>query len=259
MTYHLQHEEHLATMQAAVTSCIGDTLIISSDGEQVIASKLLLAAYSPMLRGLLLTENNSAISLPLSTDAIMALLDLLARGRTFSSTDVHLLEVVKAGTMLGLSLGKLQLGSRREKGNGGTNRRSNSNYVKLDAHTGIENVSFKEGTPCSDKMKQGPQLNTQASSGAGLIAPQFKLPVPNFGEDRASEELSERVSTPKPLNPCRRCDLDFIYPSLLNHHMRSVHNEKLSDKRGNLLQCDSCQFSTPKLAFLKTHNKFMHP
>jgi len=246
-------------MQAAVTSCIGDTLIISSDGEQVIASKLLLAVYSPMLRGLLLTENNSAISLPLSTDAIMALLDLLARGRTFSSTDVHLLEVVKAGTMLGLSLGKLQLGSRREKGNGGTNRRSNSNYVKLDAHTGIENVSFKEETPCSDKMKQGPQSNTQASSGAGLIAPQFKLPVPNFGEDRACEELSEKVSTPKPLNPCRRCDLDFIYPSLLNHHMRSVHDEKLSDKRGKLLQCDSCQFSTPKLAFLKTHNKFMHP
>jgi len=246
-------------MQAAVTSCIGDTLIISSDGEQVIASKLLLAAYSPMLRGLLLTENNSAISLPLSTDAIMALLDLLARGRTFSSTDVHLLEVVKAGTMLGLSLGKLQLGSRREKGDGGTNRRSNSNYVKLDAHIGIENVSFKEETPCSDKMKQGPQSNTQACSGAGSIAPQFKLPVPNFGEDRACEELSERVSTPKPLNPCRRCDLDFIYPSLLNHHMRSVHDEKLSDKRGNLLQCDSCQFSTPKLAFLKTHNKFMHP
>ena len=161
--------------------------------------------------------------------------------------------------MLGLSLGKLQLGSRREKGNGGTNRRSNSNYVKLDDHTGIENVSFKEETPCSDKMKQGAQSNTQASSGAGLIAPQFKLPVPNFGEDRACEELSEKVSTPKPLNPCRRCDLDFIYPSLLNHHLRSVHDEKLSDKRGNLLQCDSCQFSTPKLAFLKTHNKFMHP
>ena len=163
-------------------------------------------------------------------------------------------QVVKAGTMLGLSLGKLQLGSRREKGNGGTNRRSNSNYVKLDAHTGIENVSFKEETPCSDKMKQGPQSNTQASSGAGLIAPQFKLPVPNFGEDRACEELSERVSTPKPLNPFRLC-----LPSLLNHHLRSVHDEKLSDKRGNLLQCDSCQFSTPKLAFLKTHNKFMHP
>jgi len=262
MTYHLQHEEHLATMQAAVTSCIGDTLLISSDGEQVIASKLLLAVYSPMLRGLLLTENNSAISLPLSTDAIMALLDLLARGRTFSSTDVHLLEVVKAGTMLGLSLGKLQLGSRREKGNGGTNRRSNLNYVKLDADTEMENVSFKEETPCSNKfgnMKQGPQTDNQAGSGAGLKAPQFKLPVPNFGEDRASEQLSKSVSTPKPLNPCRRCDLDFIYPSLLNHHLRSVHDEKLSDKRGNLLQCDSCQFSTPKLAFLKTHNKFMHP
>ena len=61
----------------------------------------------------------------------------MARGRTFSSTDVHLLEVFqlfksltnfpimvrrcdifqanKAVTKLGLSLGKLQLGSRREK------------------------------------------------------------------------------------------------------------------------------------------------
>ena len=174
----------------------------------------------------------------------------------------YIFQVVKAGTMLGLSLGKLQLGSRREKGNGGTNRRSNSNYVKLDAHTGIENVSFKEETPCSNKfgkMEQGPQTNNEASSAAGLIAPQFELPVPNFGEDRACEELSKKVSTSKPLNPCRRCDLDFIYPSLLNHHLRSVHDEKQSDKRGNLLQCDSCQFSTPKLAFLKTHNKFMHP
>ena len=164
--------------------------------------------------------------------------------------------------MLGLSLEKLQLGSRRGKDSGGTNRRSNSNYVKLDAHTGIENVSFKEETPCSNKfgkMEQGPQTNNEASSAAGLLAPQFELPVPNFGEDRACEELSKKVSTSEPLNPCRRCDLDFIYPSLLNHHLRSVHDEKLSDKRGNLLQCESCQFSTPKLAFLKTHNKFMHP
>ena len=64
---------------------------------QVVANKLLLVLYSPILRNLLMTENNSSdgifISLPLSTEAIMALLDLLAKGRTFSSEDAHLLEV----------------------------------------------------------------------------------------------------------------------------------------------------------------------
>ena len=121
---------------------------------------------------------------------------------------------------------------------------------------------FRKETPLVkfEKTKQWPQTNNMSSSGTSFISSQSELPDPNFGEDiRASKELSKRVSTPKPLNPCRRCDLDFIYPSLLNHHMRSVHDEKLSDKRGNLLQCESCQFSTPKLAFLKTHNKFMHP
>ena len=65
---------------------------------QVIANKLLLVLYSPILRELLMSEkssNSTAISLPLSTEAIMALLDLLAKGRTFSSQDAHLLEVVK--------------------------------------------------------------------------------------------------------------------------------------------------------------------
>ena len=64
---------------------------------QVVANKLLLVLYSPILRDLLMTENSSSdsivISLPLSTEAIMALLDLLAKGRTFSSEDAHLLEV----------------------------------------------------------------------------------------------------------------------------------------------------------------------
>ena len=65
---------------------------------QVIANKLLLVLHSPILRELLMSEkssNSTAISLPLSTEAIMALLDLLARGRTFSSQDADLLEVVK--------------------------------------------------------------------------------------------------------------------------------------------------------------------
>ena len=65
---------------------------------QVIANKLLLVLHSPILRELLMSEkssNSAAISLPLSTEAIMALLDLLAKGRTFSSQDADLLEVVK--------------------------------------------------------------------------------------------------------------------------------------------------------------------
>ena len=65
---------------------------------QVVANKLLLVLYSPILRQLLMSEKGSdsttAISLSLSTEAIMALLDLLAKGRTFSSEDTHLLEVV---------------------------------------------------------------------------------------------------------------------------------------------------------------------
>ena len=61
-----------------------------------MAKKLLLVLYSPILRELLLLEKSSdstAIYLPLSTEAIKALLDLLAKGRTFSSKDAHLLEV----------------------------------------------------------------------------------------------------------------------------------------------------------------------
>ena len=86
----------------------------------------------------------------------------------------------------------------------------------------------------------------------------------NYGEKSAPfEELTKTGAISlklQLLNPCLVCDKDFIYPSLLNHHQKSVHNnEMLNDKESKGLQCDSCQFSTPKLAFLKTHNKFMHP
>ena len=73
------------------------TNLVQINVMQVVANKLLLVLYSPILRDLLMTENSSSdsivISLPLSTEAIMALLDLLAKGRTFSSEDAHLLEV----------------------------------------------------------------------------------------------------------------------------------------------------------------------
>ena len=64
---------------------------------QVMANRLLLVLYSPILREHLLSEKDTdhiAVYLPLSTEAIMALLELLAKGRTFSSEDTHLLEVV---------------------------------------------------------------------------------------------------------------------------------------------------------------------
>ena len=86
----------------------------------------------------------------------------------------------------------------------------------------------------------------------------FLSPNP-CGKSAPLGELTKTGVKAQPLNTCPVCDQDFIYSSLLNHHQKSVHHNELLNKDINGLQCDSCQFSTPKLAFLKTHNKFMHP
>jgi len=282
MAYHLQHEEHLVMVQAAVSSYSEDILLVSLNGEQVMAKKLLLVLYSPILRELLLLEKSSdstAIYLPLSTEAIKALLDLLAKGRTFSSKDAHLLEVVEAGALLGLSLVKLQLGSRKVK----TFKRGKCDLKdqgvdELEGHTGVQKQFLRSEDPGdsikveirNDDLGEPNQGQTTISS----IEPsnlcnsaqleQNIFSSPNYGEKSVPfEELTKTGAISlklQPLNPCLVCDKDFIYPSLLNHHQKSVHhNELLNDKTSKGLQCDSCQFSTPKLAFLKTHNKFMHP
>jgi len=277
MAYHLQHEEHLAMVQAAVSSYSEDILLISLNGEQVMANKLLLVLYSPILRELLLLEKSSdstAISLPLSIEAIVALLDLLAKGRTFSSKDAHLLEVVEAGALLGLSLVKLQLGSRKVK----TFKRGKCDLRgqgvdELEGHTGVRKQGGRqEGNKNpedsikveirNDDLGELNQGRTTLCNSAQLEQNIFSSA--NYGEKSAPfEELTKTGAINlklQLLNPCLVCDKDFIYPSLLNHHQKSVHNnEMLNDKESKGLQCDSCQFSTPKLAFLKTHNKFMHP
>lgn len=258
-----------------------------------MANKLLLVLYSPILRELLLLEKSSdstAISLPLSIEAIVALLDLLAKGRTFSSKDAHLLEVfhidfythlvhyclkvVEAGALLGLSLVKLQLGSRKVK----TFKRGKCDLRgqgvdELEGHTGVRKQGGRqEGNKNpedsikveirNDDLGELNQGRTTLCSSAQLEQNIFSSA--NYGEKSAPfEELTKTGAISlklQLLNPCLVCDKDFIYPSLLNHHQKSVHNnEMLNDKESKGLQCDSCQFSTPKLAFLKTHNKFMHP
>jgi len=286
MAYHLQHEEHLVMVQAAVSSYSEDILLVSLNGEQVMAKKLLLVLYSPILRELLLLEKSSdstAIYLPLSTEAIKALLDLLAKGRTFSSKDAHLLEVVEAGALLGLSLVKLQLGSRKVK----TFKRGKCDLRgqgadELEGHTGVRKRGGRqEGNknPAEDSIKVEICNDYLGELNRGQTAISGKNPStlcnsaqleqniffsPNYGEKSVPfEELTKNGAISlklQLLNPCLACDKDFIYPSLLNHHQKSVHrNELLNDQESKGLQCDSCQFSTPKLAFLKTHNKFMHP
>lgn len=82
---------------------------------QVMANRLLLVLYSPILREHLLSEKDTdhiAVYLPLSTEAIMALLELLAKGRTFSSEDTHLLEVVLLRTLIFNNQTQLCVGGR---------------------------------------------------------------------------------------------------------------------------------------------------
>ena len=249
-----------------------------------MANKLLLVLYSPILCELLMSEKNStSISLPLSTEAIVALLDLLAKGRTFSSKDAHLLEVVmvvcfllfssfkvvEAGALLGLSLGKLQMGSRKVKAfKPGKPDLRNQRGPGSREEFGI-NSSGKEDENPKDSIKVEmlndelgkQQQKTISCEYLPKVSVSAQLGDPNIYlssnpcEEVAPESTRTRAKT-QPLNPV--CDKDFIYP---NHHQKSgqYHPSELLNKENNEFQCESCQFSTPKLAFLKTHNKFMHP
>ena len=166
----------------------------------------------------------------------------------------YIFQVVKAGTMLGLSLGKLQLGSRREKVLQEEEKVKFELYKIRSWHWEWESILLGRGRLWSSLGKRSSghkQITCQA------LALALYLHNLSFLIQILAKTLEPVKKPPKPLNPCCRCDLDFVYQSLLNHHLRSVHDEKLSDKRDIMLQCDSCQFSAPKLAFLKTHNKFL--
>ena len=178
------------------------------------------------------------------------------------------LKVVDAGALLGLSLGKLQLGSRKVKTfKSGKCDLRDQGVGGLEGQTGDEKltgIKVENSEMLNDELGEQQQKNIsgedllQESVSARLD--QNVYPSPNPREKSAPlGELTKTRAKPKPLNTCPVCDKDFIYPSLLNHHQKSVHHSELLNKESNELQCDSCQFSTPKLAFLKTHNKFMHP
>ena len=167
--------------------------------------------------------------------------------------------------MLGLSLGKLQLGSRKVKT---FNRRKFDPRVgELEGETEIKKQMGEENMNLGDCVKEERildeprelRLEQNNISQLRLSAPLEQNP--NYCEKSLPfGELTNTAAKKQPLNPCLICDKDFIYPSLLNHHEKSVHhNTVLLTKESKQLQCDSCHFSTPKLAFLKTHNKFMHP
>ena len=214
-------------------------------------------------------------------------------------------KVVEAGALLGLSLGKLQLGSRKVKtlkaedlqsrkvkttfkrGKFGLRDQEVGDLEGLKKNTRISSLEKEDKNP-KDSTKVENMLNDElGEQGQQQKEDSSKARMPSARLDDSSSsiyfsarlddqnmflstnpreenppfgELTKTGAKIQLLNPCLVCDKDFIYPSLLSHHQKSVHHsELLNEKESKGLQCDNCQFSTQKLAFLKTHNKFMHP
>ena len=214
-------------------------------------------------------------------------------------------KVVEASALLGLSLGKLQLGSRKVKtlkaedpqsrkvkttfkrGKFGLRDQEVGDLKGLKKNTRISSLEKEDKNPkdstkvenmLNDELGEQGQQQKEDSSKARMpsarlddssssiyfsarLDDQNMFPSPNPREENPPfGELTKTGAKIQLLNPCLVCDKDFIYPSLLSHHQKSVHHsELLNEKESKGLQCDNCQFSTQKLAFLKTHNKFMHP
>ena len=118
MSFHLAHDDHRATVLAALPTLPTDLHLVSREGEQVPASRLLLSLHSPLLRDLLASTSTTAVSLPLSTEGVAALVGLLGEGRVFGGAEEELVRVARGAALLGIRLLGLQLGGRRGAGAG---------------------------------------------------------------------------------------------------------------------------------------------
>ena len=116
MTYHLGHDDYTTDIFTLVSNLPTDLTLISTEGDRVDASSILLSIHSSLLRNLIREQGckETVISVPLSILSIKILLSILENGTAFSNKEEDLLEVSVLQSCIGLDLDQLQLG----KGNG---------------------------------------------------------------------------------------------------------------------------------------------
>jgi len=272
MSFLLAHDDHRATVLASLSSLPTDLLLISKEGEQVPASRLLLSLHSPLFRELLASTHTTAISLPLSTEGVAALLGVLAEGRAFGGEEEELVGVARGAAVLGILLPGLQLGGRRG---------ARAGVVELE-EDGME-ASGEEPAIGGPAFQDGKDGGNFMERGRGDYSEKRPIESNDDEETLKPNEVEEGIQWMKDKNKlsCVSCKIEFRSKYLLSKHIKKEHETlycevnqkpffgakelenlykggKASGPEEEKFACPECDFSSPRLAFLRTHAKFMH-
>ena len=224
MSYHLEHEEHNLTITSTVASLAPDLVFVSTEGEQVEASSILLSLHSPLLQNLLVNRDNrdvTALSMPLSASGLHTLLALLSSGRALGSSEQGLREVVEhAATVLGIPLDNLQLGRRAAaKTQLRTQQPEQPTTQKLVGNTTLPPQDILEPAVCD--------LCSKVFSAQSFLE---KHTLAKHGEQNIVVKGEVEL---RPFS-CELCQRQFKQPSHLKAHVTKVHcqpkTEKVEDK-----------------------------
>merc|ERR1712129_630996 len=109
MAYLLEQLHHPDILSSLLESCLAfapDMVIVTDDGQTVETHKILFTVFSPTLARLLSNQKYSSeqcwVFLPAGESVARSLVGLLAEGKTFTTRQEDLKDIVSVGKNLGI-------------------------------------------------------------------------------------------------------------------------------------------------------------
>ena len=224
-----------------------DVTLVSDDQIQFKVHKVILSAFSPVLKTLLVNNPHSHPLLYLrgmKQEIIQAILDYIY----FGETKIHLENVnefLDASKDLGIT------DQRSEAKEKDQHIVKNKKFVKEESKTGSEHFKTRQNIDSIRNMKPGnPELN--------VIEAEFVLEPSEFEHYETAEvsKIVERKSIVEEeivrnIFECDQCDKKFRVQDTLARHINSVH-------LGVRYPCKLCHKTFTQPQHLKSHIKSVH-
>jgi len=253
-----KHSQSLLDIQEGWRSSEPDMFILTEDGNKVYTQNIILCIHSKMLREIMREERNSGIvgvSVPVrSCYAVLNFLKVLTEGVAFSFDSKELEEVTNVASVLGIELGRMQIGSRK-----GQSKPEYSEH-KIDSEQSVVNVGeemvecvidtdteiklekeeneLNEPVSVETRMQLVGEKGIENDTTCNICGKTLNSTNALERHHEKRHSFQSKTKSPQPQihgqYSCNECDKSFTWKYTLNRHMRTHTGE-------NLLSCEVCE------------------
>merc|ERR1712129_685073 len=228
-------ENHFDVLLDSVKNCSNeepDILIITEEGNKIFTQRLLLHLYSPMMTSALAAVPPSvvsAISLPVSSKALLNFLTVLTTGIAVSEDTQDLLDIRVAAKIIGVDCENFQIGVKKKKVSSWNKSESNQDNLasksespKISKDDDINSTDFET----HENVKEEPENITKPKEERDDKVMTSGSKKCECGKQfSTNEKLARHALVHTGIKPfeCQHCQKAFSRKDKLKEHIKNKH------------------------------------